>query len=272
MVAVVGAEYAGDLLAAEERGVAEDASKPVTSGNSRAQWNGRRSGWRSTPSRSFRRRQRASRLPLARASPTSKASSFRKSSRALAFLPAVARAAPISRSPSRRASNRAVSASARSRAFSWASRRSSTVKLSSWRRRSMALASASRQRWAQRCTCWPEVASMWKDSIWARAVTPSSESPQRRAWSRKVNARSFRNVMSQSESLAISTASGLRSTPQRHRSVMRRRARIRRSSGSAGMSRSPGAPVETAPSGVMPGAPGCPRSASIHASTSRSAR
>ena len=45
------------------------------------------------------------------------------------------------------------------------------------------------------------------------ASTPTSESPHRMAWSRNVNGLSFASVSSQSDSFAISTASGFLSTP-----------------------------------------------------------
>ncbi len=54
--------------------------------------------------------------------------------------------------------------------------------------------------------------------------TPTSESPHRMAWSRKVKGLSFARVSSQSESLAISTASGFLSTPYRQRWATIRRA------------------------------------------------
>ena len=54
--------------------------------------------------------------------------------------------------------------------------------------------------------------SQWNASICFRE-SPTSESPCRSAWSRKVNAWSFASVTSQSESLARSTATGFLSTP-----------------------------------------------------------
>ena len=63
---------------------------------------------------------------------------------------------------------------------------------------------------------------------------PSSESPARSAWSTNENGRSLASVISQSESLAISTAIGFLSTPYRQRSATRRWASASRSIGSAG--------------------------------------
>ncbi len=52
-----------------------------------------------------------------------------------------------------------------------------------------------------------------KFSICWTELTPSRESPHLSAWSRKVKGRSRCRVISQRESLAISTAIGLMSTP-----------------------------------------------------------
>ena len=46
---------------------------------------------------------------------------------------------------------------------------------------------------------------------------PTSESPQRMAWSRNSNGLSLAIVSSHSDNFAISTASGFLSTPYRHR-------------------------------------------------------
>ena len=53
---------------------------------------------------------------------------------------------------------------------------------------------------------------------------PTSESPQRMAWSRNSNGLSFASVSSHSDSFAISTASGFLSTPYKQRWAMMRRA------------------------------------------------
>ena len=50
-------------------------------------------------------------------------------------------------------------------------------------------------------------------SNWSMLLSPTSESPHRMAWSRNVNGLSFASVRSQSDSFAISTASGFLSTP-----------------------------------------------------------
>ena len=53
---------------------------------------------------------------------------------------------------------------------------------------------------------------------------PTSESPQRIAWSRNSNGLSLASVSSQSDSFAISAASGFLSTPYKQRWATIRRA------------------------------------------------
>ena len=63
------------------------------------------------------------------------------------------------------------------------------------------------------CAWRGQLGSRCATRSWRRSVMPSSESPARSAWSTNENGRSLASVISQSESLAISTAIGFLSTP-----------------------------------------------------------
>ena len=193
-------------------------SRANTSGNSICQWNVE-IGWLPATNCRCRNASSARRRRPAIHSPAWAYRSFRSCSR----LGGLSRSkkASTAKSPRRRTSSVAASARRSNAVSSGSVAASGALRMLS--RRTWASISFSRMRKELNPGWGGLFGSQWKDSIWSR-VRPTSESPCLMAWSRNVNGWSLARVASHRDSLARSTAMGLRSTPYRHRWATNRRA------------------------------------------------